>query len=288
MPGWHDTFNTIIFDPEIKKYVMFLRPPFYAGPYNSNRKIARSESDNLTDWSIPQQVLETDELDADAFELFAGTGEDKTPRGRTRQIYGLVPALKYGLYLGFAWIYNVPPGENWIELVYSIDGINWIRDESRSPFLKDSLAPMTYGPFFGCPLDVENEHLMYFSRKYFNHHHPNIFEKDVRDGIYLYALKKDRWTAYRAENKEGELLTSIITANQEKTIALNLDLAKNGCLEVIPTDTYGEPIETEHAVRIEGPVNEIQIPVHIPELKANEKIRLRIKIRNGKLFCLYL
>ena len=288
MPGWHDTFNTITYDHNINKYVMFLRPPFYAGPYNSNRKIARCESDNLIDWSTPRQVLATDELDANAFECFYGSGEDETPRGRVRQVYGLIPSLKYGLYLGFAWIYDVAPGMNWIELIYSIDGVNWIRDESRRPYLKDADAPLTYGPFFGCPIDTNNEHLMYFSKRYLNHHQ-SIFVKDDRDGIYLYAQKKDRWVGYRAEDQEGELLTCLVTANSKSSLYLNLDIANDGYIEIIPTDSYGETLKIKSTVRIQGPVNKTKMPMQIPEFETNEqKIRFRIKIKNGKLFCLYL
>ena len=58
------------------------------------------------------------------------------PRGRDKQFYGLtVSVLQPDLYLGLASVYEPPSGLMWIELVHSYDGINWIREPNREPFI---------------------------------------------------------------------------------------------------------------------------------------------------------
>jgi hypothetical protein len=113
--GESDTSNIIFWDESIKKYVYYMRPPLYAGPWK--RRIARAESKDLLQWSAPETVLIPDELDP-------------------LELYGM-PVFQYeGYYFGLLQVYHSATTETIdIQLAFSRDGKNWDRLPQRDTFL---------------------------------------------------------------------------------------------------------------------------------------------------------
>jgi len=171
--------------------------------------MARAESDDLLHWSVPEVVLDTDEADAPAFEAFE---EDaRPPRGRKRQFYGMTVFPYADLYIGLAWVYDVPAKGIWVELVHSSDGIRWQREVLRQPYIADGvpqgikgrMAVTTASP----PIPVGDELWLYASVTDREHGAP-MTEASFDDlGIMLLSVARDRWVSYDAGEHEGELLS---------------------------------------------------------------------------------
>ena len=147
IPGWHDTSNCLMYDERTGKYLILGRPPVYVETgTHANRLVSRMESEDLIHWSSPLVILDTDDRDADAFELTdegrLKKGVDEIPeeatvkiRGRDRQFYGMTGFHDAGMYIGLAQMYDVPSGNTWLELVHSRDGLDWIREPRREPYI---------------------------------------------------------------------------------------------------------------------------------------------------------
>jgi hypothetical protein len=296
IPGWHDTLNNFFYDTRRGKYVMYLRPPIYAGPHSANRKMARSESADLVHWTVPEVVLDTDELDAPAFECF-DERKMPVPRGRNRQVYGM-QVFPYGeLYIGLAWIYDVPPGTMWIELMHSYDGIHWRREAGREPYITDGQPVGLQGKmvttFSNPPIAVEDELWIYCSSVNRTHHDSVTDETLAQRHIMLAALKRDRWVGYAAGEREGELLSRPFHWDGGR-FSLNTIIADGGEVAASFCDELGHPLNSLGLNEMEplrGPLNALAAPVMAgPGPKTTLKfptrgpIRLRLKMRRARVF----
>ena len=113
--GESDTSNIVFWDERIEKYVLYMRPPIYAGRWK--RRIARAESKDLLQWSDPETVLIPDELDP-------------------LELYGM-PVFQYqGYYFGLLQVYHSDTTATIdVQLAFSRDGKNWERLPQRDVFL---------------------------------------------------------------------------------------------------------------------------------------------------------
>jgi hypothetical protein len=113
--GESDTTNCILWDGDIDKYIFYMRPRLYAGHWK--RRIARTESVDLHQWSDPEMVLVPDELDP-------------------VELYGM-PVFKYeGYYFGLLQMYySESKATIEIQLTFSRDGKKWERLPRRDLFL---------------------------------------------------------------------------------------------------------------------------------------------------------
>ena len=113
--GESDTSNCVFWDEDIGKYALYMRPRVYAGHWK--RRIARTESVDLHEWSDPQMVVVPDELDP-------------------VELYGM-PVFKYeGYYFGLLQIYHSDTKATIeIQLAFSRDGKRWDRLPTRELFL---------------------------------------------------------------------------------------------------------------------------------------------------------
>jgi hypothetical protein len=228
-----------------------------------NRAVARLESPDLYHWAPEQLVLDTDDLDAPADEFLdesflrtgsvldarqraaawreitegAVTGTDRPLiRGRNQQWYGLAPWLAGDLYLGLGWLYDVPSGAIWMELLHSADGITWRREATRERFLAGP-GGVTAVTMSSPPITVGDEHRLYWSHSDRNHHHQ---VQPVTKGVRVAALARDRWVGYGAVTQTGELLTAATAWHGE--LRLNAEVAEGGWVQAEWLTAEGDPL----------------------------------------------
>ena len=270
--GWRDTSSVLLYDAPTKKYVWYGRPGAYAATeMHANRVIARKESDDLVHWTPDRTVLDTDDADADAYEqldealLRAGRdtvcakeraaawsalteGKRAEPdrplvRGRNRQWYGITVFPCEDLYLGIAWMYDLPTGDMWTELVHSHDGIDWRREAERVPFIPRIPGTCTC-TMASPPVEVGDEVWIYDSIINRGHHDlPGAGDRnsEIEKTIRVVSLPRDRWVGYTAGEVQGELLTQVMDTPQD--LRLNAAAETNGWLRVEVTDADGRPLE---------------------------------------------
>ena len=109
-----DSGQCVLFDPRLKKYVVFSR-------LGLGRKVARSESDDFIHWSKPELVLAPDSQD-----------------GSHTEFYGISVDLYEGVYVGLLWMFWIEEGNVGridLQLCHSRDGKAWERDPNRRVFL---------------------------------------------------------------------------------------------------------------------------------------------------------
>ncbi|MCM8822719.1 MAG: hypothetical protein NC831_07935 [Candidatus Omnitrophica bacterium] len=306
--GPSDTQNILLYDEKIKKYVCYLRPVIHCGmDRHANRKIARSESEDLVHWSIPKIVLDTDELDSSGLEIF-DEPKMRGARGRNKQFQGISPFIRNGCYIAFTWFYDAVKGIFTNELIHSPDGINWKREALREPFIADNKPPGFKGklpvPFGSPPVDVGDTMYFYTSNTPYGHH--EIAMADINGSIknrkqllesneiYLLTLKRDRWCFYQAGETQGELLSSPINWEGGASLCINAKIEKDGYIKIEVDDAYGRKINDAHLDEINvlnGFLDGIDIPVTFgPGPKTVMKfpfpgqIRFRFWMKNAKLY----
>ncbi len=314
--GWRDTSSCLFHDARIGRYVWYGRPAAYAAAeMHANRLVARKESEDLIHWSPERTVLDTDDADADPWypideaALRAGkdtaTAEERAAawaaltegqkqnedlplvRGRNRQWYGITAFPWAGLYLGIAWMYDLPSGDMWTELLHSYDGIDWRREPGREPFIERIPGTCTC-TMASPPVMVDGTMRFYDSIQNRNHH--GVPNPNVQRGIRAFTLPRDRWVGYQAGDVQGELLTQILPRPAD--IRLNVATEPDGWIAVEVADAEGRPLRgmtRAEAVPITGDHLAIrpqwtsgQSPEELPE----SAIRLRIHARRASLYAL--
>lgn len=108
------------------------------------------------------------------------------------------------LYLGIAWMYDLPTGDMWTELLHSFDGVDRLREPGRSPFIPRIPGTCTC-TMASPPIDVGKEIRIYYSISNRTHH--GVPNPDVQKAIRIVSLPRDRWVGYQAGAAQGELLT---------------------------------------------------------------------------------
>jgi len=307
------------YDTRISKYVWYGRPYVHVDHVtHANRLLARAESDDLEHWSTERMILDTDADDADAWDLIdetamrngqtvanardraqtwqqitEGAVDDREQRpvirGRNRQWYGVTVFPCGNLYLGLAWLYDLPSGEMWIELVRSADGIQWQREPQREPFIP--AHPGTCSCTMSSPPVAVGDNLrIYYSHAARNHHGVTIPDVDVEPpGIRVRTMKRDRWIAYAAGTADAELVTEVLS--HPKYLAVNADVADNGYIRAEILDPDGKPVpgfDFDISVPLTNTAGlELELAwesaTALSEL-ARDQIRLRLVARNARIY----
>lgn len=188
--GESDTMNTVFWDERLQRYVLYLRPPVYAGRWK--RRVARAESADLLRWSFPETVVTPDELDP-------------------VEVYGM-PVFPYeGLYFGLLQIYYSDTSMTIdAQLAFSRDGKRWDRLPARPPFIERGIEhgqarEFDCGMVFPLPPVRVGDELWFY---YTGH---NVLHNDTgaqESAVGLATLKRDRFIARRpVRPTEGALVT---------------------------------------------------------------------------------
>ncbi len=309
LPGSQDTQNCLLYDPLIQKYVCFQRPTIYAGQeFHANRKIARVESTDLVNWSPSRVVIDTDELDAPAHDIFVEPGMGGWVRGRAKQFQGISPFIYNGCYLAHTWFYDVKKAVFTDEMIRSDDGIRWMREPLREPFIANGRPEGYRGklivPMASPPVLHNDELYMYISAMPYDHHEVSTNEYNAdREKVramleawelHVMAIKRDRWVGYEAGPNEGELLTTPFDFKVPSPLCINASIAADGYIKLEAEDQWGRPIKDLHLDeinQISGPIDQVDIPVlfgpgpkSIWKLPNVGPIRLRLRLKNASLY----
>jgi hypothetical protein len=307
--GASDTLNTLLWDAALGKYVIFMRPTIHCGmAAHANRKAARSESDDLVHWTPPRVILDTDERDADAFDIFNEPGMPRA-RGRSKQFQALSPFILNGCYIAFTWFYDVKLGTFVNEMLHSEDGIHWQREALRELFVADGRPQGFHGkllcPACDGPIPVDDDYYFYISANMRGHHDAYLAEVKGGDqtqrnkmlaanNIYGFAIKRDRWIGYEAGEAEGEFLSTPIDWEGGSPLYLNVDIRDGGYLRLEIEDQWGRPMKDAHLDEIDtiaSPLDEVDHlvtfgpgPKTIMRFPPIGPIRLRVFMKQATLY----
>jgi hypothetical protein len=309
LPGSQDTQNCVLYDPKIGKYVAYQRPTIYCGQeFHANRKLARCESSDLVHWSPSRVVIDTDELDAPAHDVYVEPGMGGWVRGRSKQFQGITPFIYNGCYLAHTWFYDVKKGTFTDEVVRSDDGIRWLREPLREPFIAHGRPEGFKGklpvPMSSPPVLYKDELYMYISTMEYDHHEIAVHEYDedrskvqamLEDwDLYVLAIKRDRWIGYEACEIDAEFLSTPFEFEGGSPLCVNAKIGEGGFIKVEAEDQWGRPIKDLHLdeiMPVTGPIDEVDIPVlfgpgpkSIWKLPPIGPIRLRMRMKNATLY----
>ncbi len=183
--GWSDTFNNLVWNPGLGKYVLYCRPVFYAGP--AKRRVALSVSEDLAHWTQSRIALFADEADPPVCEF-----------------YNMLVVPYEGLWLGFLCVAHWDRGVLDIQLAHSRDGLTWERLPDRQPLfpLGEEGAFDSHRISLGTPLLRGRDRLMF----YYSGCDGSHFNKEFKSAIGLAWWRVDGFISRRAE-AEGQILT---------------------------------------------------------------------------------
>lgn len=139
-PGPFDSHNTVVYDDEAGRYVIFCRgvDPSRSGSFKDGiRAIRRAESDDFRHWSSMSLVLTADERDPADLHLYTNAATRYT---RAQAAWLMFPMILYVDRQGNADSY---PGLSDVQFAASRDGILWER-RFREPFLSPDLDPLNW------------------------------------------------------------------------------------------------------------------------------------------------
>ena len=196
-----------------------------------NRRIARAESDDFINWTIPEVVIRPDELDPP-------------------KLYNLSVGLYNGLYIGAlqvfqAWGYRSFPGSDQenetfdLQLAFSRDGRSWERLANRPTFIPRGLVGAFDGGMISTaspPLvEYRDEIRIYYNGSQFSHLVPG-----GKAGIGVARLPKERLVARVAGDELGVLITKPFVMEGDR-LKINAD-ARRGLMKVEVADIMGDGI----------------------------------------------
>jgi hypothetical protein len=292
-----DTYNNFLFDPASKSYFLYHRPDktLHAGQHQTNRLVALVTSKDLIkwDWAQAKCVLDTDLRDAAAIPKV--TKDIYRSRGRDLQFERMTVSRYNDFFIGLAVILdNTREGHYATHLLHSYDGINWIREADRNPFIE----PSSFGHWdsgmagsipSGCPVEIGDKLIFYYMGSNMTHNYVMKNKQRIESrNIGAGYIKKGRFIAYKADNVKGELLTRpfILT---DKTIFLNAKVPK-GKIKLGIMQADGKPINgfnKDNCIAITGDGLELAVKWKGKRDLAGligKNIRLRIEVDNGSIY----
>lgn len=257
-----DTNQNVLYDPSIGKYVGFSR-------FGFGRRLARSESEDFLHWSEPQLVLQCDQAD-----------------GPATQIYGAGVDLYEGVYLATIWIYRQGgDGKIDTQLATSRDGIRWTRVGERATWLELQDDDSWEG---GMVRSVErvitrgDQLFIYYCGVHGAHPGPRI-KKVVRKHpvqIGLLNQRRDGFVSLDSGDREGRLTTRAFAAPSGK-LFVNADAGK-GELRVELLDDAGKTVARSGAIT--GDQMRAACPLSGELPNPGSPVRLRFITRGSKLY----
>lgn len=257
-----DTNQNVLYDPRIKKYVGFSR-------FGFGRRLARSVSEDFVHWSEPTLVLQCDEAD-----------------GPATQIYGAGVDLYEGVYLAMIWIYREGgDGKIDTQLATSRDGIRWTRIADRATWLELGADDSWEG---GMARSVEriitrgDQLYIYYCGVHGAHTGPK-FRKVVRKHpvqIGLLNQRRDGFVSLDAGEQAGHLTTRPFALPAGK-LHINGD-ARKGEVRVEMLGDAGNTLARSEAITGNQMRAACRLSGKVPD--PGSSVRLRLVARDSKLF----
>ena len=278
IPEYCDKIPVVVFDPKLKKYVMFSR-------LGVARRVSRCESEDFIHWGPRRLVFAAD----------AGDGPDC-------QIYGMGVGIYEGIYVGMPEMYHAGTNERIdLQLVFSRDGIHWSRTGDRVAFLANGPeGSWDSGVIFVAsnPVVLDDRILLYYCGTQGDHsrNRNRLSWEEVQRyywvGIGVATLRRDGWVSLDAGPNGGNLLTKPLQIpapggdNTAPKLFFNTN-AFTGDINVALVDSDGKPIpgftksENLHGDLLRG---EIKWPGKTLTELAGRKVRLKIQATMAKLY----
>ncbi len=260
-----DTNQNVVFDPKLKKYVIFSRLGF-------GRKIARTESEDFLHWTEPELVVECDERD-----------------GPGTQFYGAGVDLYEGLYIAMLWMYREGgDGKIDTQIAVSRDGFHWTRVADRAVWLKLGEDDSWEGGMVRSVERIINRGdllYVYYCGVHGAHTGPNRqkVERKYPTCIGLVTLRRDGFVSLRADEQEGIFLTDTFQLPEGK-LHLNAD-AQKGSIVVSLCDAEGNalcgPSKPIQADVLDG---KVRWEKAIPKDLRGKNVRLKFTMQNADLY----
>lgn len=277
IPGGSDTGQSVLYDPTLKKFVLYSR-------LGVGRRISRSTSDDFIHWSQPQLVFAAD---------------DKDPPGT--QVYGSGFCIYEGFYIGTPWMFYLAKDQRIdVQLIHSRDGIKWHRTAGRERIIPNGPeGAWDSGIIFTAshPVVLDDRILIYYfgiEGDHFGHPQRDWDEskKYYRGGIGVATLRRDGWVSLNLQFSGGNVTTKPVTipkpfgGDTTPRLILNTN-AYTGDVRVTLLDEADQPIPGyEQSDNLHGDFlrAEVTWPDHTLTELVGRKVKLRIHGRLAKLY----
>lgn len=276
LPYSSDTGQQVVFDAQRNQFVAYGR--FGA----DGRRVARSESRDFINWSVPRVVLEADARDA------PGT-----------QVYGMGVSYYEGIYLGLPWMFHEGTSHQIdVQLAMSRDGVRWDRLVERQTFLPNGLSgAWDAGIIFTAsqPLVVHDDTIfIYYSACEHNHdfrHRPrrespqwNPYWESLNTSIGVATLRRDGFVSIEPHDATGRLVTKSFHAPASERLHLNLDAAAGQIQVAISKENATTPIAQATIERVDHTDHVVRWPEGVAWPSPGEPIRLEFTLNRSRLY----
>ncbi len=304
MPGDTDTQNVAFYDPNIKKYVAYVRSNCWQRDDNGkrvgrpSRRVARAESDEFRgfpqvarkqadDWRPPPKLNEI--LSEDEHDPGGKWGSGIYVSAAT--IYPYAP----GVYLFFPTLMRYDTGECTIQLATSRDGIHVHRRFHRSyvppnPNAKRVGKQLAYTAYMGPGMTRVGDELWMYGLETDVPHDSAWYGKRTPGGIHRYVQRLDGFISLDAGGKPGTVITKPFFL-RGKHVEINVDakLARSpstgSLLSVAVLGADGKVVAESQPIRSDG-VAQRPLWKDRKDLATliGRPIRLRFTLRYAKLY----
>ena len=278
-------------DPIRNKYVLYGRTKHISDEVRAawgdhewfgkhwGRAVARVESDDFVTWS------NTDPLKAEV--VMAADPSDHP----CDEIYSMLVFPYESVYIGLVQMFHNHPDSSLldIQLAVSRDTVNFERVGNRATFLpvggvgewdryNNSLAN-------NLPIEVGEELRFYYGGRTYRHGpYDGSDEGEPGGGIGFATIRRDRFVSLEASFDVGEIITRpLIPKGSELHLNATSDF---GEIVVEALDADGETVASSEAIHQDS------LDITVPwdgdgPLGSDEPVRLRIKLRNARLYALW-
>ena len=230
LAGVFDTFNVILWDDRLGKYVAYVR--INQRPRKRQRSVGRTESEDLLHWTPPTIVLGPDAQDPEDSDIYTSAAF-KHDAGESA--YFMLPSV-------FDW----RRGNLWIQLATSRDGVNWRRAGNRQAFIPLG-APGSFesaAVYAGVPPLVKDDQFYLYYCGTSQPHWGGMGRGQAHtSGIALATLRLDGFVSLDAgERPAGGTVTTVPIQFRGSHLEINAD-AHWGEIRVELLDEGGDAIE---------------------------------------------